>query len=104
MVEGLVTTDENNNYIAVLAREIPTEENGLIERRTDGLLDMTWRLRDGVRWHDGVPVTARDIKWSLERAADPLTNAPVVDTYLGDIVGVSEVLEGSTTDISGIRS
>ena len=29
MVEGLVTTDQNNVYIPVLAKEIPTEENGL---------------------------------------------------------------------------
>ena len=33
----------------------------------------TWtiRLRDGIRWHDGVPVTAHDVKFTL----DLLTNS-----------------------------
>ncbi len=53
MVEGLVTTDENNSYIPVLAREIPTVENGLVIENPDGTVEMTWRLQEGVRWHDG---------------------------------------------------
>ena len=31
----------------------------------DGLT-ITFRLRQGVRWHDGKPFTAADVKWSLE--------------------------------------
>src|SRR5262249_49553450 len=33
----------------------------------------TWtiRLRDGIRWHDGVPVTAHDIKFNLELRSHP---------------------------------
>ena len=31
----------------------------------------TFRLRNGVKWHDGAPLTAADIKFSFERAADP---------------------------------
>ena len=85
MVEGLVTTDENNNYIAVLAREIPTEENGLIERRTDGLLDMTWRLRDGVRWHDGVPFTSEDVCFTWRFVAGEGSQTYNRDQYLGII-------------------
>ena len=61
MVEGLVTTDENNTYIPVLAREIPTTENGLIVERSDGTVEMTWRLRENVRWHDGEPFTSEDV-------------------------------------------
>lgn len=42
--------------------------------------DWTWsddrrtlrlRLRDDVKWHDGTTVTAEDVAWTLERAADP---------------------------------
>ncbi|MDP2959136.1 MAG: peptide ABC transporter substrate-binding protein [Longimicrobiales bacterium] len=61
MMEGLVTTDEHNTYVPVLATEIPTEENGLVARNPDGTLDMTWRLREGVRWHDGEPFTSADV-------------------------------------------
>jgi peptide/nickel transport system substrate-binding protein len=61
MVEGLVTADEHNAYIPVLAKEIPTEENGLIVRNPDGTVDMTWELHTGVRWHDGEEFTSEDV-------------------------------------------
>ena len=46
MVEGLITTNENNTYIPVLAKEIPTEENGLVVHKDDGAVEMTWRLHE----------------------------------------------------------
>ena len=52
MVEGLVTTNESNIYIPVLAKEIPTEANGLVNHNDDGTVTMTWPLQEGVRWHD----------------------------------------------------
>ncbi len=61
MVEGLVTTDENNSYIPVLAKEIPTVDNGLVVRNESGTIDMTWELQEGVRWHDGEPFTSEDV-------------------------------------------
>ena len=63
----------------------------------------TFRIREDAKFHDGKPVTALDVKWSMERAADPATASPVVDQYLGDIVGVKEKLEGEATEISGVR-
>ena len=48
----------------------------------------TYYLRPGVRWHDGVPVTAHDIKFSLELLSHPdvLENAPVESiTVLDDL-------------------
>ena len=36
-------------------------------------LDLTFRLRRDVRWHDGQPVTAEDVRWTFERAVDPRT-------------------------------
>ena len=63
----------------------------------------TFHIRDNARFHDGKPITASDFKWSLERAASPDTASPVADTYLGDIVGIHDVLEGNSTDISGVK-
>lgn len=34
-------------------------------------------VRDGVTWHNGDPLTAEDIAWSLERAAKPETGNPI---------------------------
>jgi peptide/nickel transport system substrate-binding protein len=66
MVEGLITADEHNKYIPVLAKEIPTEENGLIIINDDGTVDMTWELHEGVFWHDGEELTSEDVCFTWE--------------------------------------
>lgn len=38
-----------------------------IDRSADGRT-FTFHLRKGATWHDGAPVTAEDVKWSLDRA------------------------------------
>jgi peptide/nickel transport system substrate-binding protein len=38
-----------------------------IDRSADGRT-FTFHLRQGATWHDGTPVTAADVKWSLDRA------------------------------------
>jgi len=63
----------------------------------------TFHLRPDVRFHDGKAVTAADFKYSWERACDPATGSGSAATYLGDIVGVADVLAGETADISGVK-
>jgi len=60
-------------------------------------------LRKGVRFQDGKEVTAQDFKYSWERACHPETGSQTAATYLGDIIGTKEVLEGKTTKISGVE-
>jgi peptide/nickel transport system substrate-binding protein len=42
----------------------------------DGRTALRFRLRRDVRWHDGVPTTAADVVWTLERARDPAVAYP----------------------------
>jgi oligopeptide transport system substrate-binding protein len=63
----------------------------------------TFSLRPNARFHDGRPVTAADIVYSWERAADPKTDSSTVLTYLGDIVGVRAMHAGIAKHISGLR-
>ena len=63
----------------------------------------TFHLRRNAKFHDGKPVTAHDVKWSLERVADPETVSPVVDQYLTDIVGVQAKLNGTSTEVAGVQ-
>jgi peptide/nickel transport system substrate-binding protein len=44
-------------------------------------------LRDDVRWHDGVPVTADDVVFTIERQRDPATGSP----RMADVAAVSAV-------------
>lgn len=45
-----------------------------IEQSADGT-SYVLHIRPGVTWHDGSPVEMDDIKWSLDRAVTPATNA-----------------------------
>jgi oligopeptide transport system substrate-binding protein len=63
----------------------------------------TFYLRHGVRFQDGKEVTAQDFKYSWERACLPETNSRSAATYLGDIIGVKDMLAGKATTISGIE-
>lgn len=83
MVEGLVTTDENNTYVPVLAREIPTVENGGIVENADGTVEMTWPLREGVRWHDGEPFTSEDVCFTWDFVTSEGSQVYNRDWYMG---------------------
>ena len=65
VVEGLVVNDEQLNPVPVLASEIPTLANGGVRLRPDGGMDVTWRLRPGVRWHDGTLHTSADVAFTV---------------------------------------
>ncbi|WP_248313388.1 ABC transporter substrate-binding protein [Bosea sp. F3-2] len=45
-----------------------------IDRSADGLT-YTFHIRQGATWHDGTPVEAEDIKWSLDRAVSAASNS-----------------------------
>ena len=62
----------------------------------------TFHLHPDAVFHDGRPVTAADVKYSWERAADPETKSTKTRTYMGDIVGVQEKLDGEADEISGV--
>jgi peptide/nickel transport system substrate-binding protein len=64
--EGLIITNDQNEFIPVLAKDIPTFENGGIVANPDGTYDMTWYLHEGVMWHDGEEFTAEDVKFTLD--------------------------------------
>jgi oligopeptide transport system substrate-binding protein len=63
----------------------------------------TFRLNPNAKFHSGRSVTASDIKWSLERAADPLTEAFNAAVFLNDIIGVEQKLSGASTQIAGVQ-
>ena len=60
-------------------------------------------LKDDLKFSDGSPVTASDFKWSWERAALPETESPIVDEFLGDIIGVQAIIDGEATTAEGIE-
>ncbi len=91
---GLVRFDDKMEPVPDIAEKWQASNDG----RT-----YTFYLRKDVKFHDGREVKAEDFKYSWERAADPETGSHTAATYLGDIVGVGEVLAGESEEISGVR-
>jgi peptide/nickel transport system substrate-binding protein len=72
VVEGLVAPDERAHYVPVLATEVPTLANGGIALARDGkAMRVTYHLRPGVLWQDGVPLSSADVKFTWEAVRDP---------------------------------
>jgi peptide/nickel transport system substrate-binding protein len=53
-----------DRFVPRLATQVPSLANGLIS--PDGRT-YTFPIRQGVRFHDGTPMTAADVAWSLQR-------------------------------------
>lgn len=90
---GLVTLNRDLEVVPDIAESWDLSDDGTT---------YTFHLRDDVKFHDGKPVTAHDLKYSIERACDPSTGSVVADTYLGDIVGAQAKLRGEADEVSGV--
>ena len=91
---GLVTLDRNLEIAPDLAKDWEISNGGKT---------YTFHLREDAKFQNGEPVTAEDVKWSIERIADPKTESPLVGVFLGDIVGFIDKLEGRATSVEGVR-
>jgi len=58
----LVRLDEDLGYVPHLADSMWMSDDGLA---------LSFRIREGVRWHDGTPVTVDDVIWTYEYSIEP---------------------------------
>ena len=78
--EPLAGWDRDGNLVPILAAEIPSKDNGGLAE--DGLT-VIWKLKQGVKWHDGTPFTADDLVFNWEYAKNPDTAAVSIGSYKG---------------------
>ncbi len=76
--EPLATWDADGNLSLILAAEIPSLFNGGLS--PDGK-SVTWKLKPGVKWHDGKAFTADDVVFNWQYATDPATAAVTIGIY-----------------------
>jgi len=76
--EPLASWSPDGDLLPVLAAEIPTIENGGLAK--DGM-SVTWKLKQGVTWHDGQKFTADDCVFNWEYATDPATAATTIGNF-----------------------
>ena len=69
---GLATINEKGEYAATLAQELPTLDNSGL---SSDFKTVTWKLREGLKWSDGKPITSDDIKFTIEVLSNPDSGA-----------------------------
>jgi peptide/nickel transport system substrate-binding protein len=100
LMEGTASTRANQELADQLFLRLAVRKPGHITTDEAGYepqLAMSWSRRDSLtlvfdldpraRWHDGVPVTARDVVFTFRRARDPAISPSLADLlrYVADV-------------------
>ncbi|MEE1086831.1 MAG: ABC transporter substrate-binding protein [Schaedlerella sp.] len=86
--EGLVKPDSDGNLIPAVASEYAISEDAKV---------YTFVLREGVNFHNGQAVTAKDVKYSIDRCADTSDGGPLVSAF--SIIESVNILDEKTVEI-----
>jgi peptide/nickel transport system substrate-binding protein len=87
VLEPLARFNEKGDMVPYLAEEIPTLENGGV---SEDLTTITWKLKEGLVWSDGTPVTAEDAVFSWQYCTHPEGGCAQSPNY-GDVENVEAV-------------
>lgn len=83
--EGLYKADSDGNLVPAVASDVEISEDGLT---------YTFTVREGVKFHNGNPVTAEDVRYSVAKFADIEGGAPSVAAF-SNIEAIEITEEGS---------
>lgn len=92
LMEGLVEMDQDLKPVPALAESWEISEDG----RT-----YTFKLRQNIKWSDGVPLKAADFVYSWKRLLSPSTGAPYA-SFLFDIEGAEWFYKGTVRDFKAV--
>lgn len=92
IMEGLTEVDDNLKPVPCLASKMDLSK----DQRT-----YTFTIRKGVKWSDGVPLTAQHFVEGWERLLTPDTAAPYA-YLLYDVVGASDFNQGKAKDFKAV--
>ena len=94
IVESLVAYREDLTVAPVLAKSYEVSADGL---------SYTFVLRDNLRFHNGRPVTAYEVKWSWDRLLNPQTGFRCLDWYDGTGSSGLKILDVAVIDAKTVR-
>lgn len=87
--DTLLATDKDGNPVPHVAKSWTANESGT---------EYTFALNDGVKCHDGTPLDANDVKYTIDRAFDA-DNPSVTQASWGPVTG-AEVIDPLTVKIT----
>jgi peptide/nickel transport system substrate-binding protein len=72
---ALWTFDPQSNALPDLVSEVPTVANGDVKVIDTTHMDVTIKLKSGLKWSDGQPLTTADLNFTISAICDPNTGA-----------------------------
>ena len=87
LMEGLVALKEDTSVAPMLASRVDVASDGL---------SYTFRLREGIKFHNGAPLTAEDVVWAFKRYMEPATQWRCLSELDGR--GASKVVDIAASD------
>ncbi|MBC7142375.1 MAG: peptide ABC transporter substrate-binding protein, partial [Rhodobacteraceae bacterium] len=95
VIEPLGRYDEKGNLVPFLVEDIPTLGNGGV---SEDLTSITWKLKPGLLWSDGSPVTSADVVFTAEYCMHPEGGCAQLAKFEG--IDKVEALDDLTVKIS----
>ena len=95
VIEPMGRYDQNGDMMPWLAAEIPTVGNGGV---SEDLTSITWKLKEGLVWSDGSPVTSTDVVFTANYCMDPDGGCAQLEKFDG-VVSV-EAIDTLTTKVT----
>jgi ABC-type transport system substrate-binding protein len=94
--DGLVALDAGLHIVPALAKTWTISRDGL---------DYTFRLREGVTFQDGTPLSAEDVAYTVRRLLSPArVGSSLASPHLVDIVGAEDYGAGRSADLAGVEA
>src|SRR6202165_120801 len=86
--------DGQNKPIPDLVADVPTTDNGMVKKIDASHMDVTIKLRSGMKWSDGSPLTSADVKFTIEAICNPDVGAASQTGY--DHIASQEIKDDQT--------
>ncbi len=68
---SLTDQDDHGVWQPKLAAQRISSEEGTLRLNPDGSMDVIWKLRPSIQWHDGTPFTSADMLFTFKVKKDP---------------------------------
>jgi peptide/nickel transport system substrate-binding protein len=88
--------DKDLQIYPIMVEEIPTAENGMVTTNDEGNTVVTYKLREGIVWSDGEPITSADCELWHRLYSDRTTSANIPRGTYPDVVESFEIVDDHT--------
>ncbi len=91
--------DTERNIYPIMVEEIPSIENGMVTENEAGNTVVTYKLREGMLWSDGEPITSADCEFGHMLFTDVTTSANIGRADYPNVVEAFEVVDDLTFNL-----